>query len=78
MFDRRLTKKHVITVIGHGRVIMEYPDDKPYPSCLMLGFSENTPIHVVFAVDKENRIGIVVTAYIPDGKVWTDGFTLRR
>ena len=78
MVQRSIAKNDVLEVIRNGEVIIDYPDDTPYPSCLMLGFVRKNPIHVVFASDWENRTGIVVTAYIPDSNVWTENFTSRR
>ena len=78
MFNRGLKKADVLAVIQQGEVIINYPDDTPYPSCLMLGFAGNVPIHVVFAFDEQQRIGIIVTAYVPDKKIWTDDFQTRR
>ena len=78
MFHREIVKNDVIEVINTGLVIFDYPDDKPYPSCLMLGFINDKPIHVVLAFDEESRIGIVVTAYIPGSQLWTEDFKSRR
>jgi len=78
MFHRGLGKDDIIRAIKDGKIIIDYPDDKPYPGCLMLGFVNNRPIHVVFAVDKEQQVGIVVTAYIPDSGLWADDFKTRR
>ena len=33
---------------------------------------------MVFAIDGENKTGIVVTAYVPDLHIWTDDFKSRR
>ena len=78
MFDRELKQEDVLTVIRQGEVIVDYPDDTPYPSYLMLGFVGNVPLHVVFALDEKQKTGIIVTAYIPDRKIWTDDFKRRR
>jgi len=78
MFSRDIKKNDVLDVIENGRLIIEYPDDKPYPSRLMLGFIKNVPVHVVFAVDKEQQSGIVITAYIPDPRLWSEDFKSRR
>ena len=78
MFHREIAKNDVIEVINTGLVIIDYPDDNPYPSSLILGFVNNKPIHVVFAFDKENKTGIVITAYIPDSQLWADDFRSRR
>jgi hypothetical protein len=36
------------------------------------------PIHVVLAVNEEENMGIVVTAYQPDPSLWGDNFRRRR
>ena len=78
MFYREITKKDVIEVIENGNVIASYSGDKPYPSCLKLGFVNEKPIHVVFAVDNKTRTAIVVTTYIPDSNLWSEDFSSRR
>jgi hypothetical protein len=44
-----LVKKKVVAVLRTGEVIMEYHEDKPFRSRLMLGFSGVRPLHVVAA-----------------------------
>lgn len=61
---------------GIGRVKMVYPNDKPYPSRLLLGWVEHGPIHVVTAT-AEHEI-ILVTVYEPDPNLWDSGFQRRR
>lgn len=78
MFHREITKNDVIEVISNGQVVIDYPDDKPYPSCLMLGFVNDKPIHIIFAFEQEKKTGIVITAYIPDSRLWTEDFRSRR
>ena len=78
MFTREIATNDVIEVVNNGQIIVDYPDDKPYMSYLILGFVNDKPIHVVFAFDKESRTGIVVTAYIPDKRLWTEDFRTRR
>jgi hypothetical protein len=78
MFRRRLSKKDVIEAIDCGHVIIDYPDDTPYPSCLILGFVKEEPVHVVLAFDQDSQIEIVITAYVPDLHLWTDDFKSRR
>jgi len=43
MFERRLSKEDVLSVLSHGEVIAQYPDDRPYPTCLVLGFVRSEP-----------------------------------
>ncbi|MHC4854969.1 MAG: DUF4258 domain-containing protein [Planctomycetota bacterium] len=78
MFTRAISKDDVLAVVRDGEVIIDYPDDKPYPSSLMLGFVKNDPLHVVFAMDEGSKTGIIVTAYVPDSELWTADFKSRR
>ncbi len=78
MFSRGIRKDDVLEAMRNGQIIIDYPDDKPYPSVLMLGFAGNRPIHIVIATDKENQIEIIVTVYIPDPNLWSDDFKSRR
>ena len=54
-----------------GKIIEDYPDDKPYPSCLICGttFKED-PIHSVWAYNKETKWAVLVTVYKPDASKW--------
>ena len=45
--------KDVRHVLEQGETIKGYPEDKPYPSRLVLGWREARPIHVVAADDTE-------------------------
>lgn len=78
MFERDLTTEGVVEVIERGEIIAEYPDDRPYPSFLLLGTAAGAPIHVVVARDPEDGICFVVTAYNPDPDLWTDDFRARK
>ncbi len=57
-------------VINSGGVIERYPDDKPFPSCLVYGEVNNRPIHVVCAMPQNTEILIIVTTYLPDPDKW--------
>jgi hypothetical protein len=74
MFERGITVEDVRSVVADGEVIQRYPDDKPYPSRLVLGWRGSRPIHVVVAEDSDAGILIVVTAYEPDAVHWDDAF----
>jgi hypothetical protein len=74
MFERRIGVGDVRAAIAHGEVIQTYPDDRPYPSRLLLGWIGSRPLHVVVAEDAEDDILIVVTAYEPDPVQWDSGF----
>jgi hypothetical protein len=74
MFERRITVDDVRSAVTNGEVIQNYPEDKPYPSRLVLGWRGTRPIHVVVAEDSEADILVVVTSYEPDPIQWDSGF----
>lgn len=78
MFERNIGKEELIDVIEHGQILQEYPDDIPYPSQLILGWSGKRPIHVVTALNKKEQEVIVITTYEPDTTIWERGFTRRK
>ncbi|WP_144822672.1 DUF4258 domain-containing protein [Marinobacter piscensis] len=78
MFDRKLSTEEVIFTIQTGETIIGYPDDKPYPSELRLGWVSDKPVHVVVAQNQENNECYVITAYVPSSEIWSDDFKIRR
>jgi hypothetical protein len=74
----RLSFDEVFVSVFQGEVIEEYPDDKPFPSCLIYGdtFSED-PVHSVWAYNQENRWAVLITVYRPDSQRWIDWRTRR-
>lgn len=76
MVERNISREDVKKAILGGTIIEEYPDDYPLPSCLILGFSNSTPLHVVLAVE-ENAI-IIISVYIPDSIKFESDFQTRR
>ena len=79
MFERAISTRAVEDVgLGPSAVVEEYPDDKPFPSRLLLGCLEGEALHVHVAVDHAADTLIVVTAYRPDPARWESGFTRRK
>jgi len=76
MFKRDIGVEDVKTVMKKGEPIKSYPDDKPYPSFLLLGFIENRPLHVVVSFDNDGNC-YVITAYEPDLSIWNENFTIK-
>jgi hypothetical protein len=59
--------------VENGAIIETYPDDFPYPSCLISGESKaGTPIHSVWAYNHETKKTILITVYKPDPDRWID------
>jgi hypothetical protein len=77
MFERQISVDDVRAVIGSGETIEDYPDDRPYPSRLVLGWRGARPVHVVVAQNMSDNEFIVVTVYEPDGELWEHDFRRR-
>ena len=54
-------------------IIEDYPDDHPYPNCLLLGAG---PLHVVCGM-AEDRL-FIITAYRPDPSEWGPDYKTRK
>lgn len=78
MFTRGISDEDVRHALETGEVIEEYPDDRPYPSRLVLGYQEGRPLHVVAAITIDADETIVITAYEPDAERWEAGFKERK
>ena len=78
MFEREISEAEVRRVLETGDEIAAYPDDKPYPSRLLLGRQSAKPLHVVTAYNAQDDEQIVITVYEPDPALWDDGFKRRR
>jgi uncharacterized protein DUF4258 len=73
-----LSLDEVFSSIPGGEIIEDYPDDKPFPSCLIFGTTfRGNPIHSVWAYNPENRWAVLITVYRPDPKRW-DNWRTRR
>ena len=65
--------KEVHEAVLSGKLIESYPEDEPYPSCLLYGrTSDNRPLHIVCAYSREENMVIVITVYQPDPEKWID------
>lgn len=48
---RKIRISDILTAVENGEIIEQYPNDFPYPSCLVFGHtSDQTPIHIVCGV----------------------------
>ena len=70
--------KEALETISAGEIIEQYPDDKPYPSCLIFSRLESgDPIHTVWAFNRATNASVLITTYRPDPRRWIDG-KIRR
>jgi len=75
--ERGISIDDVQNAIRTGEIIKQYEDDKPFPSCLLLGQAEkDTKIHVVVSID--NGFLYIITAYHPDENEWESDLKTRK
>ena len=77
LIERKITVNDIIKCIAEGEIIKQYEDDKPFPSCLILGMAmDNSYIHVVVSHDEEFLY--LITAYHPDKGQWEADLKTRK
>ena len=77
LYERNITIDDIINGINTGEVIKQYEDDKPLPSCLILGFSVRVEyIHIVISCDTD--FIYLITAYFPNPDIWENDFKIRK
>lgn len=75
--QRGISVRDVIACIMNGEIIEQYPDDYPYPSCLILGLSvAGQYLHVVIGTNMETLW--IITAYYPNLQKWQNDFKTRK
>lgn len=63
--ERGLYREDVYNAVCYGKIIEQYPQDYPYPSCLISGNDvSGNPLHIV--VGSDGTILYLITAYMPD------------
>lgn len=78
MFRRNISVNQVKYALTFGEEIKAYPDDRPYPSKLLLVFQNEVPLHVVVAENRNDNEIIIIAAYIPEQDIWTNNFKNRK
>ena len=77
LLERGISMSDVNNVINNGEIIREYEDDKPFPSCLVLGYGESgIAIHTV--VSHDGIVMYVITGYYPDPNVWYGNLKVKK
>jgi len=77
MFKRRISVEDIYTILKNGRVIKSYPEDKPFPSYLVLGLAGKRILHIVISSDESGNC-YIITAYQPDANLWNEDFTFKK
>jgi len=67
----RLSYEEIFFSVFTGEIIENYPEDKPYPSCLVYGRTfKDEPVHSVWAYNEETRWAVLITVYRPHLARW--------
>lgn len=79
MRERSITADEILYCLKNGDIVEQYESDKPFPSALVIGFTEKgRPIHVVVGMNVDENELHIVTTYEPELDKWEDGFRKRR
>ena len=77
MGERDISISDVMCCLTNGEMIEDYPDDYPYPSCLIFGITiDGRVIHAVAGTDGETVY--VITAYYPNTAKFEGDLRTRR
>jgi hypothetical protein len=75
---RFIHRDAILSSVDGYEIIEEYPKDKYLPSYLVYTKYQGQIIHVQIAVDVENDLIVVVTAYKPSPDKWEKDYRTRR
>ena len=74
-----LKLEQIFSSVLRGEIIKNYPEDRPYPSCLIYGETQQQePIHSVWAYNQDNGWAVLITVYRPDPQQWINWRTRRK
>ncbi len=69
----QLTFDEISSSVLDGEIIEHYPEDQPYPSCLIYGSTfRRDPVHTVWAYSEQTHWAALITVYRPDPDRWID------
>jgi hypothetical protein len=77
--ERGIKTAELEQALLHGEIIERYPDDQPYPSCLVLGWlTSGDPLHVVCSRGSIEPALRIVTLYEPEDALWESDYKTRK
>lgn len=75
----QLTFDEIYFSVIHGEIIENYPDSKPYSSCLIFGNTfTGDPVHSVWAYNKQTKWAVIITVYRPNPELWINWKKRRK
>lgn len=72
---RGITLDDIKHIVSMGEVVETYPNDTPYPSCLIMGYVRSKPLYVLCAL---GELAHIITVHWLDPKKWLDPNTRRE
>jgi Domain of unknown function (DUF4258) len=76
--QRFIAREMIIQAADTYEVVEAYPEDKYFPSYLLLGREGDDAFHVLFGADVEGQNVRIVTAYYPSPDEWEMDLKTRR
>ena len=77
LLQRGISANDVEASIQNGSIIEEYPDDYPFPSCLIMGkTATNDVLHVVCSIGDDKLW--IITVYEPNLDEWESDYRTRK
>jgi hypothetical protein len=74
--ERGIFFTDVQAAVMSGDIIEQYPDDYPYPSALILRYSDGKPLHVVTGAGYNKDW--LITAYFQTFAQWENDYNTRK
>lgn len=75
--QRGIKQRDIKNCIMSGEIIEQYPDDFPFPSCLIYGVDANKKILHVVASD-EGTASRIITVYYPSTEKFNNDLKTRK
>ena len=75
--QRGIKARDIRYAVMSGEIIEQYPDDFPFPSCLIYGKDANGKVLHICMSD-EGSSSRIITAYYPDPEKWSNDFRVRK
>jgi len=72
MRQRQIKFEDIKNTIKTGQIIEQYPDDYPFPSCLINGNN----LHIVLSIGNDQLY--IITAYRPSNEKWEANGSKRK
>lgn len=75
--QRGIRIRDIRYAVENGEIIEQYPEDYPFPSCLIIGKDKNNKkLHV--CMSDEGSASRIITAYYPDPDKWSNDLKIRK